>query len=243
MLAQHRLRCRGGRLWRELADLLREVTIAPDDPALLQPAILPDQAVHTKGVGDFVRQHDAGDRFYVAGRVFPPHDVSQITGPVRLERLPQTVRVLLDQPVLQCGATVRRFLRQPADDVPGQPADAGAVLADDERVWAVESLPALGDLPRQGDAEERVRLGGGEKVAGPAGAPLRRSVVAPLRVVERQLHEAGKGNASACRVDLRSHGGDELRVIGVSVCHGFVCRKGRVGGGHTADCSREEGIS
>ena len=89
-------------------------------------------------------------------------------------------------------------------------------------------VPALRNLPRQGDAEERVSLGCGQEVAGASRSAHRRDVVPPCRMIERQLHEPREGDAATGGVNLGADDGDEIRLVGVESGIGIECAGGGV---------------
>ena len=80
---------------------------------------------------------------------------------------------------------------------------AGAVLAHDEPWRLAEPTPRLVEDAGDRPAEDRVRLGGRDEVAGPAGPCLRPAVVAARRVVQREVHEPDEGHRAAGRISSR----------------------------------------
>ena len=131
-------------------------------------AVAPDQAVDRKGIGNFVGDHHAGNRLRIrTGRdLFAPDHVAKSAFGKGRQRLRQAVLVGLDQAVLECRAALWCLPGESGDHVPGECTDTRPIFADDKDVRAIEAFPALRDLPRQGDAKERVSLGCGEEVAG-----------------------------------------------------------------------------
>ena len=170
-----------------------------------------------KGIGDFVGDHDAGDRLRIltgSDLLAPDHVAEPAFGKAR-QRLRQAVRVGLDETVLERCAALLRLPGESGDDVPGEGADSRSVFADDKGIGTIEAFPALGDLPRQGDTEEGMSLGRGQEVARPTRAAHGREVVTPRRMIERQLHESREGDAATGSVDLGADGRDQIRIAAV----------------------------
>ena len=173
--------------------------------------------MNRKGIGDLVGDHDTSDRLRVgAGRdlLAPDHVTKPAFGKAR-QRLRQAVRIGLDEAVLERRAALRRLLGESSDDVPGERANSRPIFADDKGIGAIEAFPALRDLPRQGDTEEGVSLGRGQEVAGATRPAHGGEVVPPHRMIERQLHEPGKGDAATGGVDLGADDRNQIRIAAV----------------------------
>ena len=123
----------------------------------------------------------------------------------------ESVRVELDGLVRHDLGQGRRIELEAIDDGETQGARARTVLAQDERRGSVESVPDLGQLAADEPTECRVQLGRRQEVAvtGRAGRGLH--VVAPLVVIQGDLHEPGEGDGSI-PPDLLAEPLDEDRV-------------------------------
>ncbi len=151
-------------------------------------------------IGSSILEHRQGKRGGVTGRGEPGGD--------RLE----AARLDLDRVVAEDAGEVGSLASEPVEDRHGEGAGAGAVLAEDERLRAVEAVPRVGDGPGERGPEDRVRLGCGQEVAFATGAGRSRAVVASLWVVQREVHEPGEGDR-AVALDLGADALDQLVVL------------------------------
>ncbi len=167
--------------------------------------------MHREGVEDFVGQDECVDRSVrrggrrtetrtVAGRIEPRRDRLEAAR-LHLDRLVADHRLQVGP---LCGES-RRGWRSRAS--PSRPRARGA-----ERIRAPEPVPRIGHGARQRGPEDRVGLGRGQEVTFAAGSSGFGTVVAAVRVVEREVHEAGEGHRAVAG-DLLVDPGHETGIL------------------------------
>ena len=77
------------------------------------------------------------------------------------------------------------------------------MLTHHEMVGLAECVPHLGDLPSERVPEKGVQFRRGDKIAATARFPHRLPVVPQLGVIEREIHESGKGDRPVLVDDAR----------------------------------------
>ena len=184
------------------------VGVQRDEP-LGQGAVPDADAVDGQRVEDLVREHDTRERAVLARRRDAVREAGR--GQPLAERL-EAPRIDLDGHVPEHGEQLRPRPLEPAQDGLGQGPGAGSVLADDERGGAIQAFPDLDQLIGQRLPEDRVRLGRCQEVAAPARSRLGSAVVAAIRVVQGELHEARERHRAVGR-DLRTDPGSQGLVL------------------------------
>ncbi len=136
-----------------------------------------------------------------------PASMSSIRAPQPPLLVAPQRRAPLDDRIRQRGVAGRRLGGNRGEQVRRQPPTARPPLLHREGRRPLKPLPQLHHLPREQAAESRVQLGTGREVAARAGRRPQRAIVAPARVIQREVHEGGERQRSgaADRAAQRRH--------------------------------------
>ncbi|GBD17491.1 hypothetical protein HRbin26_02415 [bacterium HR26] len=204
----------GERGRRGRAGDLDEAPTFPADVELQELAGPASHPVHRERVEEFVRHRRSGDRGRAHRLV---QEVLETGSGQATGEFVQGNRAAFHRLVAERVEQRRAVAGQALQQGDRERAGAGAVLAQGERIGAAEQAPELVELPGECPAEDRVDLRRSEEVAATPGAEGR-VVIAVLRVIERQLHEAGKGDRPV-PLDLGADQLDQPRVA-IHPCFG-----------------------
>jgi hypothetical protein len=165
--------------------------------------------VRREGVEDLVRDDEPGDR----GTVVDVDAVGEADARESVTELVEPARLHLDGSIANDRSNGGSVGCQARKESRGEGAAPRAELADRELRWPPEGQGDVVDVASERLSEDRVGLRRREKVAAPPRPRSRRPVVAGLRVVVRELHEAGERH----RPRLLDLGANPLDQTGVAL--------------------------